>query len=181
MLPAGEPMNSSNPTFQRGVTLSEIVIALSVLIITLSLAAPDFASFIQQVRLSSAVNELHNAIVLTRTEAVSRNDIVDLIALNNDWKNGWRISAADNQQILAHEALHVDFKIESRFGDGLQHVAYNGTGHSVRAHGSTAAPQSGHIKLSLGAHSRIIIVNFLGRTRICNPSQDKYCDSASSD
>jgi len=166
-------------TWQHGVTLIELVTALAVALITLSLTAPDFTSFIRQIRISSATNDLHNAIMLARTEAVSRNTTVDLVALNDDWKNGWIISSSDKKQILVHEALHSDFKIEARFGDGLQHIAYNGTGHSVRA--DTSATQYGHIKLSLGAHSRIIIINFLGRTRICNPSRDKYCETASAD
>jgi len=166
-------------TPDRGATLIELITALAIVLIALTLAAPDVTGFIQYIRISSATNELHNAIMLARTAALSHNARVDLVALNDDWKNGWIMSGSDKKQIMTHEALHTDFKIEARFSDGLQHIAYNGTGHSVGASAST--PQYGHIKLALGAHERLIIVNSLGRTRICNPSRDTYCETGSSE
>ena len=160
--------------FQNGITLIELMITLSIAIVTVTLAAPGFTDFIQQIRLSGAANALQNAILLTRTEAIRRNDIVDLIAVNDNWENGWMISGADNAPVLTHEKLHTEFKVNGVLTDGLQHIAYNGTGRTVtRSNGN--ATQFGHIELMLGKHSRIIQINFLGRSRICNPSMEKSC------
>ena len=162
------------PTLQRGFTLIELVTTLTVLMIAASLLAPGFTYLIQQIRLFSVTTELYNAINLTRSEAIKRNDIVDLIAVNKDWKNGWVVNGTDDQQIIAHEPLPKEFEVSAKFTDGLQHIAYSGSGRSCSCT-KTTGPQSGHIQLSLQAHTRIIVINFLGRPRICNPSSDQSC------
>ncbi|MET3109056.1 type IV fimbrial biogenesis protein FimT [Oxalobacteraceae bacterium GrIS 1.18] len=159
----------------NGFSLVELMVTLIIIAIFLGLAIPSFASFIQQIRLSTVTNELHAAIKFTRTEAIKRNGKVDLIALNEDWKNGWVVTSAENEQIMTHEALHTDFEVNGRFSDGKQHIAYNGTGHSRRNNSSYAA-QSGHIHISLGDHSRLVVINFLGRARVCNPATDRSCN-----
>lgn len=175
ILAAGETMkNPSGSFFQRGVTLIELMTALCIAIVITTLAAPDLTDFIQQVRLSGVAHELQNAILLTRSEAVRHNGIVDLHAVNNQWENGWIISGTDQKPLLIHARLHADFKINARLSDGYQHIAYNGTGRSLtRSNGN--ATQFGHIELTLGRHSRKIQINFLGRTRMCDPLQEKAC------
>jgi len=156
-----------------GFTLVELLVSLMIVIVLSSLAGPAFNQLIQQLRLSTASTELLAALHFTRTEAIRRNGLVDMVAIQGDWKNGWIISNAENQQIMIHAALHRDVSISAKFTDGTQHIAYNGAGRS-RGKSSTAS-QSGHIYLSLGDNARLISVNFLGRARTCNPARDKFC------
>jgi type IV fimbrial biogenesis protein FimT len=164
----------NHPKIPRGFTMVELMMTLIIAVILTGLAVPGFGNFIQQMRLSAAVGELRNAMNLARTEAIKRNGKVDLIAIDGNWVNGWVIRSADNDQILTHERLHKEFKLSGKFTDGEQHIAYNGTGHT-RTKNSSAASQSGHIQVTLGDNSRLIVVNFLGRVRICNPATDKNC------
>jgi len=173
---AGESMHLARKfhrPFLSGFTLIELMVTLTVVIILSALAGPSFNNLIRQLRLSQASSELHAAINFTRSEAIRRNGLVDLVAIQGDWKNGWIISSAENRQIMTHPRLHRDVNINAKFTDGLQHIAYNGNGRS-RGKSSTAS-QSGHIYLSLGDHARLITVNFLGRARSCNPAHDKSC------
>lgn len=163
-----------------GFTLVELLVTLAIAIILIGLAVPSFINFLQQIRLSTIVNELHNAINLTRTEAIKRNGKVDLIAVNGKWENGWVIKNRENEQILSHEPLHKDFNVNGKFTDGEQHIAYNGTGRT-RTKSSTNTSQFGHIQISIGDNSRLIVVNFLGRVRVCNPVIDRNCLISSTD
>ena len=156
-------------TWQTGFTLIELIIALSIAAMLIAGAAPAFNNFIQQTRLTNATNALHNAMNLTRMEAIKRNGRADLIAHNGSWKNGWVI-IADNQLIFSHEALHNDIQIHSTFKNKKKSaIAYNGSGRT-RTDTNNNSPQTGTLRLSIGKNSRLIAVNFLGRIRVCNPA-----------
>lgn len=145
------------------------MIVLTIVVALAAFSAPTFTHFIQQIRLTNATNALQSSMNLARMEAIKRNGRVDLIAHNKSWKNGWMITA-DNQQIFNHEALHSDIHIDSTFPNKENpSIAYNGTGRT-RSDKSSYASQSGKIRLSLGDNSRLIVVNFLGRIRVCNPA-----------
>lgn len=167
---------------QTGFTLAELTIAMSVAAVFIALAAPPFTHFIQQARLTIATNELISAMNLARMEAIKRNSRVDLIANNNNWKNGWIIKT-DDQTIYNHEPLHHDIYVESKLTSKSKiYIAYNGTGRT-RTDTSNYTAQSGNILLSIGEYSRLIVINFLGRIRVCNPvtESDKTCSTATSD
>lgn len=154
---------------ETGFTLVELLITFAIAAILIGIAAPGFQNFIQQVRLTTATNALHTAMNLARMEAIKRNGRVDLIAYGESWKNGWMITAG-GQQIINHEALHDDINVSSTFTHNtMPYITYNGTGRT-RTATSTNTPQVGTIRLSIGNNSRLIIVNFLGRVRVCNPA-----------
>ncbi len=155
-------------SFQTGFTLIELVITLAIVALLISLAAPAFSDFIRQTRLINATRALHDAMNLARMESIKRNGQVDLIAHEDNWKNGW-VMKADNQIIFNHDALYKDIAIVSTFREKKAAIAYNGTGHT-RTESSTTGTTSGTLRLSLGKHSRLIVVNFLGRVRVCNPA-----------
>lgn len=79
---------------QSGFSLTELVIALAVLAILVSMAAPSFSSSMQNARLSSRYNDMVGALQLARSEAVKRNLPVAVCAratdssCGQDWSNG---------------------------------------------------------------------------------------------
>lgn len=180
---AGEHVSPNTAKSQRlnqGVTLVELLVTLAIAIILAGLAAPSFTNLIQQLRLSALVGELRNAMNLARTEAIKRNGKVDLIAADGNWERGWFVESPENDRILFHGPVHKDFRMSAKFTDGGQHIAYNGAGRT-RTKNSSNAPQTGHIQVSLGDHSRLIVINFLGRVRVCNPATDKNCTTTTID
>jgi type IV fimbrial biogenesis protein FimT len=156
----------------RGFTLTEMVVALAIIAIMLTLAAPSYTDLIQQIRLANATTALHDAMNLARFEAIKRNSRVELVARKGSWKNGWDVMAGD-QIIFGHEALHEDIHVTSTFlNKSNPYIAYGGTGRT-RTRNNANSALAGTIRLTLGKHARLIVVGFLGRVRVCDPVRDK--------
>ena len=69
------------PRPARGVTLIELITTLAVLIISLSLAAPAFTSFLRSNRLQAAQSELVSSLTLARSEAARKGRPVGVEAM----------------------------------------------------------------------------------------------------
>lgn len=87
-------------TNQRGFTLMELMIAVTLLAIVTTLALPSFTQFIQNNRLSGQTNEMITALQLARSEAVMRGVPVavcssaDGVSCGGNWNQGW-VAIAD--------------------------------------------------------------------------------------
>lgn len=77
-----------------GFTLIELVVTLSVMAILATLATPSFREFIVNQRLRNASFDLMAALMLARSEAITRNGNVDLVRRSTAWDAGWTVSTA---------------------------------------------------------------------------------------
>ena len=168
-----------------GWTLIELLIALSIAAIVLLLAAPSFKQLLAKQRIDTAGRDLLAAITLTRAEAIRRGERVDLRPCDGvDWRSGWLIfvDANDNHTpdanekiIHTHAALAQDLTITSHLHDkSAPYIAYTSDGRT-RTNANSQVPQVGHLELLLDEHQRRIILNFMGRPRLCNPVLDASC------
>jgi type IV fimbrial biogenesis protein FimT len=88
-------VNIKRARASSGFTILEILIAIVVLAIFLTLAVPSFISAIQNNRLTSATNGFLTAMQFARSEAISRRAPVsvcgssDGLSCNDDWETGW--------------------------------------------------------------------------------------------
>jgi len=64
------------PRGERGVTLIELMLALVVLAVLLTLGVPSFQAWLQNTQIRTATDALMNGLQVARTEAVRRNRIV---------------------------------------------------------------------------------------------------------
>jgi type IV fimbrial biogenesis protein FimT len=171
------------PRGRAGFTLIELMAVLAIAGLAVTLALPSFRQLILRQQLRTATHALFYAIQLTRSEAVRRNRIVQLAPLDErDWAQGWRIyvSAAatgpyrdGDRVLLQRQPLPAGIRIDSHTGAPSEiYIAYNGGGRSIRRNRSTLA---GNWQLHAKQETRIIIINFQGRARICNPATDRHC------
>ena len=149
------------------------------------LAQPSFKQLIDKQHIDTAARDLFGSVMLTRSEAIRRNKRVDLVPVDGvDWRNGWSIfvdaddhdSSATVQKIIQrHTSLTPRLTITTALHDrSSPYIAYAGNGRS-RINANSQVPQVGHLELALGNQRRRIILNFIGRPRLCDPANEVGC------
>lgn len=85
----------------RGVTLLELMIALMIASVLLTIGIPSFNSVLDNQRMTSATNELVMSLNIAKSEAIKRVSYVTVCASNNGvsctaggaWNDGWIVFA----------------------------------------------------------------------------------------
>ena len=167
----------------QGFSIAELVAIVTIVGILLAVCIPNFQSLVHRQRLTTTANALFMAVNLTRSEAIHRGTRVDLVPAGNgaSWNNGWVVFIDDNGNqrpengetvIFMHDPIDKALSITPRFTDSkVQYIAFNGTGRT-RTNANSQTSQSGSWLLELGTQSRKVVINFLGRPRVCNPQDD---------
>lgn len=101
-----------------GFTLIETLITLSIITILLSIAVPSFSGLITEIKLATQSNELLSMLILTRSEAIKRNQRVTMCKSSNSltcttqgsWDQGW-IIFIDNPPAGTAESNDIILKI----------------------------------------------------------------------
>lgn len=89
--------HSASPRYRHGLTLIELIIALAIMAIILTLAAPSFAALLQDTRLTTTVNSLVSTLQHARSEAIKRGISIVVCKGQPDvgcsnrrsWSEGW--------------------------------------------------------------------------------------------
>jgi type IV fimbrial biogenesis protein FimT len=160
----------------------ELMTVLAIAIVLLAVGIPSFSALIKAQKITTTTNDLFAATNLARSEAIQRGVRVDLIpADGNDWASGWIVLIDENTNqkadtgeriIFSHGPVPDGVVIKAGFTDSKrQYVAYNGTGRT-RTNANSQAPQLGAWTITLDDYSRRVVINFLGRVRVCNPKLD---------
>lgn len=77
-----------------GFTLLEAMIAIAVLAILASLAAPSFKELLAAQRIRLTASDLYSSLLMARSEAMKRNVTAKVEATGGDWQNGWTVKAS---------------------------------------------------------------------------------------
>ncbi|MFU2328724.1 GspH/FimT family pseudopilin [Pseudomonas sp. NFX98] len=76
---------------QRGFSLIELLMGLTIVGIVLHLVSPAFAAVTESNHREQAAQSLYSGIRMARAEAIARHQNVMIHAINGDWGQGWRI------------------------------------------------------------------------------------------
>ena len=111
---------TAKPPLQSGLTLIELLVAVAVLAILLSIGMPSFQSMVAQNRATSAANELQSTLQFARSTAIAQARPVTVCAATNftggtptcitgttavNWNGGW-IVLQGGQVLRERRALH---------------------------------------------------------------------------
>lgn len=161
----------------------ELMVVLIIAAILLGAAIPNFGSLVRTQKLTTTVNNFRASINLTRSEAVKRGRPVDMVpsSADGDWAKGWVVFVDTNhdqrpdageQVIFVENTVPDGIVIEARLGNTAgQYMEYSPTGRT-RTSKSNDTPLYGSFRFELDGHRRKIILNMLGRARICDPDKD---------
>lgn len=181
-------------TGSKGFSLIELMVTLTIAVILLGIAVPNFRTLIQNQQMTATVNDFFAAVNLTRSEAIQRGRRVDLVpadADGSDWTKGWIVFVDDNNNrrpdsgetiIFSHSAVQSDMTVASAFTDGVApfYIAYNATGRT-RTNTNSQQPQLGTLSFTLDGNVRRIKISFLGRPRVCDPAKEPTTCTSTAD
>jgi type IV fimbrial biogenesis protein FimT len=87
------------PCRDRGFTLVELTVVITLVAILGLVAAPNLATSLANQRLRAAGTDLVSALMIARSEAIKRNAQVEVMPLlGRDWTSGWRVATVDGDE-----------------------------------------------------------------------------------
>lgn len=75
----------------QGFTLIEMMVTVLILAILVNIAVPSLSRMLDDVRLSGSEQNLVTALRLARSEAGRTKQLVQVVALNSDWRQGYSV------------------------------------------------------------------------------------------
>ncbi|MDZ4338102.1 MAG: GspH/FimT family pseudopilin [Pseudomonas sp.] len=163
--------------FQRGTTLLELLTALSLLALLVTIGLPSFAALVEKNRLTALLDEFHNTLQEARTQAVTQARTIEVCpykqgaTCGTDWSNGWILRNAGTQEILR---LNTSSHTEGS-------MRWSGYSKTIRFRSNGSSPTSNG-RLIVCGHKELIgqvIINRQGRIRQGsseeNRSEQKRC------
>lgn len=194
MNPARNPgrKHAAAPLPERGFTLIEVIVVVALIAILLSMAVPGLAAFQRNSELRATASGFLAAVQSARAEAMKRGvDTYMVPASNNNWANGWTVYAdVDRSQsltgndvvIMQTGPIALKTKVASNateaseFAGGAgKFIRFNGGGFPLAMDGSF---RGGAIEFNVtgSTERRRVVLNAVGRTRLCDPAKDTSTD-----
>lgn len=161
----------------RGFTLIEVMTVVAIAAVVLAIGTPTMQGLVQGIRLNAAANSLYSSLNLARSEAIKRGMRVDVRAADGDnWESGWTVYVDENGDgalddgdtvVLVRPAIASGISISSNLGQS--NVSFVGSGRT-RTNKSAQAFLSGTVRFAAGGRGRNVVINALGRVRLCQTS-----------
>jgi type IV fimbrial biogenesis protein FimT len=173
----------------RGFSLIELMTVLAIAVVLLAVGAPSLVELARSQHIRHAATALLDDIAMARSQAMTRGDVVVIMAGGpdgKDWTRGWTVfidrdgdrrPGPADEIIAVHGPLHRNISTAYGFTTSAPpyYIAYNGAGRSC-SDTNTAASRLGTLSLFDGPLVRRIKINMLGRPRACDPARDSSCD-----
>lgn len=166
-------INMTNTRTQSGFSLIELMVALAVLAILVTVAAPSFRSMLLNNRMTSQINGFVTALQFARSEAVKRNATVSLCpkgttltCSGSNWENGWLIFADANGNGAFNSADDTAISVGEPLDGGATMRGSASVASSIRYDSTGAASNSGTFTVCDdrgSAHAHAIAVSGTGR------------------
>lgn len=157
---------------EHGVSLIELIIALTILSILMLEGLPSFAAWMQNSQIRTAAESFQNGLQMARTEAVRRNTNVQFIM---GTASDWTVSLVSDplNPILTRPAEGSANTVVALSPAGTTKVTFGGLGRIVSNDDGTSAITEIKADSATTANSRTLCVslNSAGAIRMCDPQR----------
>lgn len=146
----------SVPNLQKGFSLVELMVAMGVLVLLITVAIPSFNSSLLRANASNLTDSLITSLNYAKSEAISRNERVHLCArnangtacLNNsaDWNGGWLIRLSSTNVTLRDVRVAGNAEVSLRDLNADQNdnwLVYRPSGEVLLIDGATTTTPNG--------------------------------------
>lgn len=186
---------------ERGFTLIELMVTLSILGVLMALAVPSFQSLIAGSNVTAASNDFMTSLAQTRSNAIRLGERVTMCksadgaqcSTTGDWEQGWIIFNDPTRDVDAHvdtgTPTETVIVVNAALTNGIvirgnstvsQYVSFSSDGQS---RGMNGAFQAGKIRicstsaaLDNAKRARDLVINSVGRVMVQTPaSVDSSC------
>ncbi|MDW3684419.1 GspH/FimT family pseudopilin [Cupriavidus sp. CV2] len=175
------------PGRANGFTLIELVITMTIAAILLAMATPSMSDFLRRQRLVSAADSFASAIAQARSGAAATNSYVTVAPIGAAWNNGWQVFSehstpdgaftTSDTLLSQYDPIPSDITITFNTNpDATGYVAFSPVGYSITA--ATRSQLTATATFTLGTLQRVVEINALGRSRVCDPSRDTTCTAS---
>lgn len=180
-MPIPSPVSAgrAGPVPRRGFTLIEILVAIGIASVLISLAVPSFNDVSLNMRLSSQANSLVASTLVARGEAIKRNTPVTLCVSadgltcnGSDWEAGYIVMCRTSNNIFCNPAgagtLVLQYQPAGQRGykiiaaNGLTAVAFRPTGTGA----TTATFTVCRLTPDVGRYEREVRISPTGRPSV---------------
>jgi len=110
---------------ERGFTLIELMVVITLAAILLGIAVPSFREFMASQRVKNTAFDFAATLLLARSEAVKRNTDVTLAQTGGSWENGWTVSVDGTTLSVKEAPIGVTIATTP---DPTSSLAYQGNG-----------------------------------------------------
>ena len=163
-----------------GFTLVEVMIAISVLGILMSLSVPSFSAMLKRHKASGEANNLVSLIYLARSEAIKNNQVVTIcrsesgLVCGNDWKNGWLMFVDNNrngvkdinEKIIRSGQAGNGYQVSFRAFGSNRYLRFTPLGITLSQNGTfTLCPAENDDR-----YARAVIISKTARARLAKDS-----------
>lgn len=97
----------------RGFTLIELMTAVTLLAVLAGLAVPSFQGFIANQRIRNTSFDFMAALMLARSEAVTRNGDVSFSKSGSGWSAGWTVASGTTTLLSRDEVRNLSITASS--------------------------------------------------------------------
>lgn len=124
---------------QQGVTLIQMLFAAGLLALLTPLGISAYSKMSHDLQQQAIAENLSLALRATRSEALLRNQVVVLQALEDDWSNGWQIRLEQGpEQLLREYSVSAGIRVIGN-QPVARRVRFSGSGVPLREGGAFQA------------------------------------------